>query len=511
MKKQVRSISLILACLMMVMLLASCAGGSTTTVAPTTAGTTKAGATTAATTAGPTTTGAKPSITVYGPSNVESFPSGEDENNNKIVNYIKEKTGYNLKWIIAPKENAREAMNMLMASGNPPDMIYTGDKSVFADYTAQGLLEPVDSYITATNKIKTIVPAETWKAVTYDTKRYSVPVPQNQFSSSGVVIRKDWLEKLGNPALKTLDDYVKVLTMMRDQKLGGADTIPYVAHTNSTGVFEYAYGLGVEYKDEGGKLVSTWISENTRAYLKFAAKLFADKLIDPEFAVNTATSNAIEKMTNGRGGMFTGGWTDVKGLTDAVKTKGTNITYSVIAPPTGIDGKPTYFNLNAPVRVYFLFPVKTKTKQAIAFLDRCIEDDIRLVISYGWEGVDYKKRADGVIEQTAEAEKIRYRIYYNMWDTKEDFLNRVNLKGFADGYFPMAEFCKNDPIMNYAPPIKEVTEYSTALKDLKNEYFMKIITGAWSVDKFDEFVTKWKSSGGDKVLTAINTWYATFK
>jgi putative aldouronate transport system substrate-binding protein len=40
---------------------------------------------------------------------------------------------------------------------------------------------------------------------------------------------------------------------------------------------------------------------------------------------------------------------------------------------------------------------------------------------------------------------------------------------------------------------------------------MKIITGAWGIDNFDEFVQKWYSNGGDQVLKDINTWYATFK
>jgi putative aldouronate transport system substrate-binding protein len=47
--------------------------------------------------------------------------------------------------------------------------------------------------------------------------------------------------------------------------------------------------------------------------------------------------------------------------------------------------------------------------------------------------------------------------------------------------------------------------------DLKNEYFLKIITGAWGIDKFDEFVQKWHVNGGDQILGAINAWYATFK
>lgn len=457
---------------------------------------------------------AKPSVTVYGPSNVEEFPAGEDENNNRIIGYIKEKTGYDVKWIIAPNSNGREALNMLMASGSPPDMIYSGDKGVFNDYTNQKLIQPVDDFIANTKTIKTIVPEETWRAVESGGKHYSVPVPQNQFASSGIIARTDYLEKLGNPKLETIDDFVKLFQTALDRKIGGNDTIPYVMHGTGPDLFAYAYGLGVEYDDLGrGTLESTWISENARSYLRFMADLFRRKLIDQEYAVNTTGQIAQEKMSNGRGLMYTAGWTDMNTLERTIVNG--DKAFGVIAPPNNIRGEPTYFNLNLPVRVYFIFPVQSKkTREAVAFLDRCIEDDIRLTISYGWEGEHYaRKILDGVevIDQTPAAENIRYRIYYNMWDTMEDFHNRVNLKGFASGYYPMREYTKKRNLMDYSPPISEVTEFSPTLKDLKDEYFLKIITGAWGIDKFDEFVQKWHANGGDQVLRAINAWYATFK
>jgi putative aldouronate transport system substrate-binding protein len=456
----------------------------------------------------------KPSITVYGPSNVEEFPAGETENNNRIINFIKEKTGYEVTWMIAPNTNGREAMNMLMASGAPPDLIYTGDKATFNDYTSQRLINSVDDLVPGTKNIKTIVPEETWRAVESGGKHYSVPVPQNQFASSGIIARTDYLTKLGNPKLETIDDYVNLFQLALDRKIGGNDTIPYVMWGTSPDLFAYAYGLGVDYDDLGsGRLESTWISANAKAYLQFMAGLFSRKLIDPEYAVNTTSTIAQEKMTNGRGLLFTGGWTDMNTLERTINNG--DKAFGVIAPPKNIKGEPTYFNLNAPVRVYFLFPAQSKkTKEAISFLDRCIEDDIRLTISYGWENEHYvRKTIDGaqVIDQTPAAENIRYRIYYNMWDSQEDFLNRVNLKGFASGYYPMEVFTKKTNLMNYAPPINSVSEFSPTLKDLKDEYYMKIITGAWGIDKFDEFVQKWHSNGGDQVLKDINTWYATFK
>ena len=494
-----------LVAVLIVALLAACTGvGSTPTAVAT-----KAPATNAATDS-PTAPPApveKPKITVYGPPNVEEFPAGENENNNRIINHIKELTGYDVEWVIGPREKTREAMNLIMASGDPPDMIYSGDKATFSDYTAQQLLNPVDAYIDSAQNIKTLVPESGWVAVEYNGEHFAVPVPQNQFASSGVIIRKDWYETLGSPSLATIDDYVAVLRQVKEKKLGGDNTIAYTARFAADDVFAYAYGLNVLYKPVDGALIATDIQPYAKQYLEFMAKLYKDGLLDSEYAVNTAQTME-EKMVNGTAFMETNGWTAVQGLERAAKEKNPAPAYAVIQPPKGIDGQPTYFNLNPPVRVYFMFPAESdKTKEAVAFLDRCTMDDIRVVISYGWEGEHYTKDDQGMIKQTEKAEQIRYRIYYNMWDTVGDFENRVKLKGFATGYFPMREFTKTEYVINYAPPIADLTEYSPALKDLKDEYFTKIITGAWGIEKFDEYVQKWGTYGGDAVIKAINDWY----
>ncbi|NLO37258.1 MAG: hypothetical protein GX112_13035, partial [Clostridiaceae bacterium] len=115
MHNRIRIIALLVTVLLACSLLAACTGGTTTTTTTKSTTTGQGGTTTtSATTTGTTAPGPKPSITMYGPSNVEEFPAGEDENNNKIINYIKEMTGYDVTWIIAPRDNGREAMNMIM-------------------------------------------------------------------------------------------------------------------------------------------------------------------------------------------------------------------------------------------------------------------------------------------------------------------------------------------------------------------------------------------------------------
>ena len=130
-----------------------------------------------------------------------------------------------------------------------------------------------------------------------------------------------------------------------------------------------------------------------------------------------------------------------------------------------------------------------------------------MVVSYGWENEEYTIDADGIINATEKAEEIRYRIYYQLWDSKEDFLNRCKLKGFWPDYEPYKAFSTVKDPMWYAPVITELQDNKTTLSDLQAQYFIKFITGALPMEKFEEFVSQWKASGGDVVTEAVNNWY----
>lgn len=47
-----------------------------------------------------------------------------------------------------------------------------------------------------------------------------------------------------------------------------------------------------------------------------------------------------------------------------------------------------------------------------------------------------------------------------------------------------------------------------ANRTLYIEYATKIITGEYSIDKFDEFVEKWYATGGTEVTEKAREWYA---
>jgi len=53
-------------------------------------------------------------------------------------------------------------------------------------------------------------------------------------------------------------------------------------------------------------------------------------------------------------------------------------------------------------------------------------------------------------------------------------------------------------------------KYSTSWDEMNNlykEYSIKIVTGEYAIEKFDEFVTKWRKAGGDTYIKLANEFF----
>ena len=453
--------------------------------------------------------GEKVTIRVFGPNNVEEFPAGQDENNNRILDYIEEHTGYDLIWEIAPKENAREKVNLMLTSGvDCPDMIVNGDRNWGLDFVKEEMVYPLDEYLANTVNLKGLLTEDANKMMTFDGKLYGIVVPQNQEATNGFIIRQDWLDKAGVSVPTTLDEFRSVLQAFKDME---PNCIPLTGGAGDSGTwgvdgFKGAFGVATEWRETSdGKLENSLITQDMKDYLTFCAGLYADGLLDKEYVVNK-TDQLNEKIVSSRSGMRYTGWADVKNLRDGLAEKDPNASFAY-AYPAGPDGR-TGAVMNSPARIYFWVPVHSEIPdKVIDFLDKYVEKDVRMVVSYGWENEEYTIDADGIINATEKAEEIRYRIYYQLWDSKEDFLNRCKLKGFWPDYEPYKAFSTVKDPMWYAPVITELQDNKTTLSDLQAQYFIKFITGALPMEKFEEFVSQWKASGGDVVTEAVNNWY----
>jgi len=78
---------------------------------------------------------------------LEQFKGSDDFNSNKLVNLLKEWSGYNVNYEPLPKDNVSQKISVLLASGDVPDMLWIPGKPDYFKLAQQGSFEPLDDLI----------------------------------------------------------------------------------------------------------------------------------------------------------------------------------------------------------------------------------------------------------------------------------------------------------------------------------------------------------------------------
>ena len=150
---------------------------------------------------------------------------------------------------------------------------------------------------------------------TYEGRVYGMPSGVSDTDTfSYLWLRKDWMQKLGLAAPKTMEDLKAIMRafMKADLDANGKDDtygmlIDKDLYYATRGLFS-AYGAYPEFwvEDEGGAIVWGGVSENCKDALAYLNGLYKEGFLDPEFIAQT-NADAQELVLNGRCGVLYGG------------------------------------------------------------------------------------------------------------------------------------------------------------------------------------------------------------
>lgn len=452
---------------------------------------------------------------------VSGFEEGATENDNRFINAIREKTGYkNLQVVIMPATDAESAMNLMLSSGDYPDVIYVnGLRSFFLRYLTEGLWAPVDEAVAAHGpEITKLVTEEAWATVQgEDGKHFGIPNPlhtsyNGHLLGDGIIYRKDIFDKMGREVPKTVEEFYELLKAVKEAY---PDMIPY-SYVGNTGpalagpYVRNAFGLWAPYKVTDGKLTST-----NRLYMKdfltYMSKLYAEGLLDPEFLYQTGT-NLNEKFINDKVFSYNGSvWGKIIRQTWA--SSGFEGQQAFFPAFEGIDGN-TGGPMPFPVANCYMFPKTTKyMNEVVDLINTFLTDkELETFVNFGTEGEHYAINAQGALEPLYPAyENIIYKIYYRLWFKPDVWWNNAVLGDFVpeiklyDEAYPQGPTLVN--IFQYAPTNQASLDYSTAVNDIMYEYIAKIIVGELPVDAVDEMFQKMDESGLKEIEAADAAWY----
>ncbi|NOU85668.1 extracellular solute-binding protein [Paenibacillus sp. LMG 31460] len=434
-------------------------------------------------------------------------------------------------------------LNLKMSSGEIPDVVRIDFADDFQKYAQQGAFADLTTLINEkdTPNILKEVPKDVFEQAKVNGKIYGIPYQGGPGSGYrwNLVLRKDFVEGMGAKVPKTLDEYYNLLKKSKAEK---QDVIPLGGYTAQIGQQKYAnnsfdhiFGaFGVTpgfFTENDGKFSNYDIDPKMREALQYLQKMYAEGLIDKEFAT-IKEEQLRAKLYSGKLFSWMGWWStpndyDSQVETNELKKSGKLAADGKLADQSGqpykyltltdslvgTDGK-AVAPAGAPFGQMHAISAKTKDpKKVLAMIENSLSLENQMLTVWGIEGEDYK------------IENGKMRVVTDLIDPKTQQDKNGNFRGiqsylFAPGLkgwprylesLPLRQSQALDVAINNKFQITDASNYLDSptklaklveLNTLRDSVFTQIIMGA-DIKKFDEFAEKWKSQGGTKILNEL--------
>ncbi|WP_308421828.1 extracellular solute-binding protein [Paenibacillus radicis (ex Gao et al. 2016)] len=445
------------------------------------------------------------------------------------------RTGVQLEFIQPPANQAQEVINVLLASGELPDMIEYewsnfpgGPAKAISDGYLLRLNDAIDRYAPNLKAYLKAHPEIDKQIKTDDGSYYVFPFIQNDDTLrtyQGPIIRKDWLDELGLEVPTTIDEWHTVLKAFKEKKgviapltfLG----VPYVLFGVESGSFIGAYGIKKGFYTDDGEVKYGPIEPGYKQFLALFRQWYAEGLIDINMAtVDTKTLDA--SMLSGRSGASI--WNAGAGIgtwQPIMQAKDPNARFVPAPYPVLHRGEKPKFGQR--VHSYMssggvaISAKSEHVEEAVRLLDYGYGEEGHMLFNFGIEGTSYKM-VDGYPAYTdlilANPDKLAPSQALAMYTRASYFGPFVQDKRYIEQYYSLPEqkqaitlWADTDADKHNLPPVqkseKESAEFSAIMQDVTtmvDEMSLKIILGIEPLDAFEGYTAQLKELGVNRAI-----------
>ncbi|WP_256865204.1 extracellular solute-binding protein [Paenibacillus sp. 32352] len=470
-------------------------------------------------------------------------PAGMTVTNNLVTKWVQEAFGnpnnIKLEFVPVPRAQEVDKLNVLMASGDAPDIVFTYDPNLVYKYVQQGGLMDLGKLLDAGGaNLKSYLGEDTLNYGKFDGKQYAIPAKRVYLGKYSSMIRQDWLDKLGLPVPKTTEEVYNTLKAFKEKSPGGSGTIPLGFSLAPASYEPIIWPFIKKTSEEERYTLMQLLGSGDKPTLmpghkegvKFLNKLYNEGLISPDFALDKDKKKLQQDVMTGKVGLYAedagqsyGTAPEVVGILQK-NVQGAKIT--PIDPYTNEEGKhskPAY----QPAGMYIMIPKSSKNGEAaMKYLNWMAQKDVLNRLTNGEEGKNYTLQDGLPILKDDEATK---NLLYNAGDMRLvsnglDLGDKTkNLKamalaapeayradaaisfqnGLADGIAPL----------RFDRPIQAEVKYGKVLLDKYEEMLVKcMMAKPEDFDKvYDAMLKDYMSSGGDEIKKERTEAYKSMK
>ncbi|TDF91206.1 extracellular solute-binding protein [Paenibacillus piri] len=441
-------------------------------------------------------------------------PPGAD---NPVTKEFEKRTNTKLNITWASPNAWEEKQNVMLASGDLPDLMKIKDmkQTQAINMIKQGAFWDLGPYLKDYKNLSAY-PKEIMDIVKVNGKQYILPSVRPLQGGNFFNIRKDWLDNVGLPMPRTMDEFYTALKAFVDKdpdKNGKNDTYGYNGK-NWERVIDIFNKSNGKWKEAGGKLVDTDLEQGTRDGLIYLNKMYKDKILPEDFAVMKTTD--YENMAKaGKVGVQADTTEGVYRSTEGAQKLDPKADFVAMTYLEGPNGKMVHTS-NGFAGLY-LIPKKVpeaKMKKILALMDYGASEEGFELACYGLKDIHFKV-VDGFKTATEQAIKdsVSQSSFGKIFERYDPYLWAYRV-GMPKEIFERNKKIVDDRV-NYGVAdvsigllsdvdLKMGPDYKKKMDDMK----IKVIMGKEPIESWDAMVKSFKADASYmKMIDEFNQAY----
>ncbi len=333
-------------------------------------------------------------------------PEGLTVTKNRMTEYVQKNFGdpnnIDVEFVAVPRSEEINQLNVLMAAGTAPDLIFTYNAGAVYNWAKQGGLQDLGPVLEEHGPNLKSYLGDALEYGVFDGTQYAVVARRVSLEKYSSIIRQDWLDAAGLPVPKTTEETYNTLKKFKELNLGGTRTIPLSFSLTPDSYEPVIWSFIKEQSDEARYLRSVTIGsreypilmDGHKDALQFLNKLYNEGLIDPDFALDKDKKKRDENFVNGYTGLqmhdvtqyFYGG---DESHVNQLKRNVPGAEVTPLLPWTDFEGKnrqPSY----TPSGMFIAVPTfSERAVEVVKYLNWMAQDEVIQYMAFGEEGVHH--------------------------------------------------------------------------------------------------------------------------
>ncbi|HAN44861.1 MAG TPA: ABC transporter substrate-binding protein [Ruminococcaceae bacterium] len=442
---------------------------------------------------------------------------------------LQKRTGIDIEFSTFVSGQEKEAFNLMLASGEYPDIIESKQietGTLFSKGIIMDLTDIIPKYSPNYYKYLQEHPDVMKQVKSDDSKLMLYPLIREdprQMTTTGPIIRKDWLDKLNIQEPETIAEWEAMLTAFKE-KLNCPIPLGTRASTTTTNFIASAFNIYLGFYQEDGNVKYGYLEPAFKDYLTTMSSWYKKGLYDKNFASASKETQDANFLSGKQGSTFGAAGGQLGTWMSAAKSNG-DTTFNLVGAKLPVSKKgdtPAYYDITqfqySNGNPWAMISTKCKDVEAAArLLDYGYTEEGKKLLNFGIEGKSYNV-VNGEIVPLSEQE-IKDKFNMTQSDFRKMYARSSDSGPFVlDPHFmkytqtptqldALAKWGQNDNLKHKMPPLtlspEESTEFSSIMADIKtynDEMIVKFIMGVEPLSNIEKYQATVKSMGIDKAI-----------